>query len=109
MLGLSWLRTTAGPAGSSFGAMASVGSGLVRICAECGVENPGAARFCMGCAARLDASAVERRKLATLVFCDVAGSTALGERLDAEAVRGLMLGYFAEAREVLERHGGTVE
>jgi class 3 adenylate cyclase/tetratricopeptide (TPR) repeat protein len=52
---------------------------------------------------------VERRKLATLVFCDVAGSTALAHSTDPEAVRGLMLSYFADAREVLERHGGTVE
>jgi class 3 adenylate cyclase/tetratricopeptide (TPR) repeat protein len=52
---------------------------------------------------------VERRKLVTLVFCDVAGSTALGHRTDPEAVRGLMLSYFADAREVLEHHGGTVE
>src|SRR5262245_42854428 len=87
----------------------AVGSELVRICTECGVESPGGARFCMGCGTALTAPAVERRKLATLVFCDVTGSTALGERLDPEAIRGLMLSYFAEAREVLERHGGTVE
>jgi class 3 adenylate cyclase/tetratricopeptide (TPR) repeat protein len=57
----------------------------------------------------LAAPAVERRKLATLVFCDVAGSTALGHDTDPEAVRELMLSYFADAREVLEGHGGTVE
>jgi class 3 adenylate cyclase/tetratricopeptide (TPR) repeat protein len=43
------------------------------------------------------------------VFCDVAGSTALGHSTDPEAVRGLMLSYFGVAREVLEGHGGTVE
>jgi class 3 adenylate cyclase len=45
----------------------------------------------------------------TVVFSDIAGSTALGERLDAESLRGLMSRYFAEMRAVLERHGGTVE
>ena len=52
---------------------------------------------------------MERRKLATLVFCDLSGSTALGEHVDAEAVRSLMLSYFHEMRAALERHGGTVE
>ena len=79
------------------------------MCATCGTENPLGNRFCGSCGAALAAPAVERRKLATLVFCDVAGSTALGHNTDPEAVRGLMLSYFADAREVLEHHGGTVE
>ena len=49
------------------------------------------------------------RKTVTVVFCDVARSTALGERLDAESLRGVMGRYFEEMRAVLERHGGTVE
>ena len=57
----------------------------------------------------LAAPAAERRKLATLVFCDLSGSTAMGERVDAETVRSLMLSYFHEMRGALERHGGTVE
>ncbi|HEX6724571.1 MAG TPA: adenylate/guanylate cyclase domain-containing protein [Gaiella sp.] len=63
----------------------------------------------MDCGAALTAAAPERWKLATLVFCDLSGSTAMGERLDAEAVRSLMLSYFHEMRGALERHGGTVE
>ena len=51
----------------------------------------------------------EVRKPATIVFIDVTGSTALGERLDPERVRRLMQTYFASAREILERHGGSVE
>ena len=64
---------------------------------------------CGYCGASLAAPAAERRKLATLVFCDMSGSTAMGERVDAETVRGLMLSYFHEMRAALERHGGTVE
>lgn len=45
----------------------------------------------------------------TLVFCDVAGSTPLGERLDPETLRGVWSRYHEAAREVLERHGGTIE
>ncbi len=44
-----------------------------------------------------------------MLFCDVAGSTGLGERLDAESVREMMLRYFDEMRQAVERHGGTVE
>jgi len=49
------------------------------------------------------------RKTVTVVFTDVAGSTAMGERLDPETVRQIMGRYFAAMREVIERHGGTVE
>jgi class 3 adenylate cyclase/tetratricopeptide (TPR) repeat protein len=45
----------------------------------------------------------------TVVFCDVTGSTSLGERLDPESLRGVMSRYFDVARVALERHGGTVE
>jgi class 3 adenylate cyclase/tetratricopeptide (TPR) repeat protein len=49
------------------------------------------------------------RKTVTVVFTDVAGSTALGERRDPEIVRRVMTRYFAAMRDVVERHGGTVE
>jgi len=49
------------------------------------------------------------RRQVTILFADVAGSTALGEAHDAEAVREVMGRYFALARAAIERHGGTVE
>jgi class 3 adenylate cyclase len=49
------------------------------------------------------------RKTVSIVRCDVTGSTALGERLDAEVLRGVMSRYFDEMRTVIERYGGTVE
>jgi class 3 adenylate cyclase/tetratricopeptide (TPR) repeat protein len=52
---------------------------------------------------------VKARKTVTALFADVAGSTALGERLDPEALREVMSRYFDQARVVIERHGGTVE
>ncbi len=45
----------------------------------------------------------------TIVFCDLSGSTSLGERLDPESVRRMITRYFDTMREALERHGGTVE
>jgi predicted ATPase/class 3 adenylate cyclase len=51
----------------------------------------------------------EVRKTVTVVFCDVSGSTSMGERLDPESLRRVMTRYFEEMRSVLEAHGGTVE
>jgi class 3 adenylate cyclase/tetratricopeptide (TPR) repeat protein len=52
---------------------------------------------------------IERRKLATLLFCDLVGSTEFGERVDPEAVRDVMSEYFSRLGGAIERHGGTVE
>ena len=51
----------------------------------------------------------QKRKTVTVLFCDVTGSTALGERLDPESFRQVMRRYFDAARRVIEHHGGTVE
>ena len=51
----------------------------------------------------------ETRKVVTILFADVKGSTAIGERLDPEAVRRVLSTFYTSAREALERHGGTVE
>jgi class 3 adenylate cyclase len=51
----------------------------------------------------------EVRKTDTVVFCDVSGSTSMGERLDPETLRRVMTRYFEAMRSVLEAHGGTVE
>ena len=79
-------------------------------CANCGTENPNEARFCMSCAAPLTVvQAREQRKVVTVLFCDLVGSTALGESTDPEALRARMRRYFEDLRVILERHGGTVE
>jgi hypothetical protein len=69
---------------------------LVTICAKCGSENPRRANFCLQCGAALAQAqrAPDQRKTVTIVFADVTGSTALGERLDAEARRGILNRYF---------------
>ncbi len=79
-----------------------------RVCErECAEEF----KFCPHCGAPVDAVEPlrESRKVVTVVFCDVSGSTALGERLDPESLRRVMAGYFSAMRQVIERHGGTVE
>ncbi len=81
-------------------------------CSTCGHENREGARFCEACGAGLagaPAAGGEQRKRVTVLFSDVTGSTALGERLDPESLRAVMARYFDLARQVVERHGGTVE
>ncbi len=81
-------------------------------CAQCGRANPSEARFCSACGAPLTAdpdTTREVRKTVTVLFCDVVGSTELGERFDPEVVRGVMSRFYAAIRAPVERHGGTVE
>jgi class 3 adenylate cyclase/tetratricopeptide (TPR) repeat protein len=54
-------------------------------------------------------SARRGRKTVTVVFADVTGSTALGEKVDPETLQAVLARYFDEMRAVIERHGGTVE
>src|SRR3989442_14187022 len=51
----------------------------------------------------------EERRLVTILFSDVAGSTALGEELDPEDLRALLGRYYAIAKDVVAEHGGTLE
>jgi class 3 adenylate cyclase/tetratricopeptide (TPR) repeat protein len=51
----------------------------------------------------------EQRKTVTVVFCDVTGSTELGESTDPEALRALLARYFERMKAIVESHGGTVE
>src|SRR5437016_5617745 len=81
-------------------------------CPSCGEENPDRARFCLNCATPLASAATaagEVRKTVTVLFADVVSSTSRGERTDPESTRRLLGRYFGEIRQVVERHGGTVE
>jgi len=49
------------------------------------------------------------RKVVTVLFCDVVGSTALGESVDPEALQGLLARYFERMKAIVESHGGSVE
>ena len=81
------------------------------VCAKCGQDHPDIARFCLACGAALVAPepAAEERKLVTVLFCDIVGSTAKAEQLDPEDVRARLAPYYERVRAELERFGGTVE
>src|SRR3954447_21163787 len=80
-------------------------------CPSCGSTNTAGAKFCSECGARLAPAArpVEERKVVSVVFCDLVGSTARAEQSDPEDVRAELSSYHARVRSELERHGGTVE
>src|SRR2546426_12088003 len=81
------------------------------VCTQCRYEAAEAFKFCPECGAAAGASAPprEQRKVVSVLFCDVTGSTALGESVDPEALRGLLARYFEQMKAIVERHGGSVE
>ena len=113
----------------------SCGSALRPVCASCGAENPPEARFCIECGTQLSsaeakASATaeaaaaaaaaaapaapgeappEERRQATVVFADLSGYTAAAERMDPEAVTGLVDRNLRRLGEEIERFGGTID
>ncbi|MGH2507713.1 MAG: adenylate/guanylate cyclase domain-containing protein, partial [Ktedonobacteraceae bacterium] len=54
-------------------------------------------------------TAPEERRVVTVMFADITGSTPLADRLDPEDMRAILVGYFNLMTEQIRRHGGTVE
>jgi len=81
----------------------------VAACPACGKELPGEFPFCPHCGAALNSEGREQRKTVTVLFCDLTGSTELGESTDPEALRALLARYFERMKRIVESHGGTVE
>lgn len=79
-------------------------------CPRCGGETPDARRFCCDCGSRLDAGApLDEIRTVTVLFADVAGSTAASARLGLEAVKVMMDRVFEVLYQVILQHGGTVD
>jgi class 3 adenylate cyclase/tetratricopeptide (TPR) repeat protein len=82
----------------------------MKNCPNCGRDNADDASFCSGCGTALSGVVQrEERKVVTVLFCDLVGSTARAEQLDPEDVRALLSRYHEHVRRELERFGGTVE
>jgi hypothetical protein len=75
-------------------------------CPSCSQESPAGFRFCGNCGATVVEAEPPRevRKVVSVVFCDLSGSTAL-DGTDPEALRATMRGYYDEMRTILERPG----
>jgi class 3 adenylate cyclase/tetratricopeptide (TPR) repeat protein len=108
------------------------GGPLPAACAQCGHENPSGSAFCNRCGAPCAGAAPERdpraytprnlaerilqsrsalegeRKHVTILFCDLADSTPLAERIGPEAMHEIMDRCFAVILEQVHRYEGTV-
>ena len=79
------------------------------ICSVCGTTNPDDARFCLRCGNALAGRATEgERRIVTMLFCDVVGSTAMAERLDPEAWTEIMNEVFELLMAPIRRYEGTL-
>ncbi len=97
------------------------GSALVVVCPACASPNAPDSKFCGECGAALGTSAAPavptvapstpstERRLVSVLFADLVGSTNLADGRDPEEVRDLLSRYFDAARETIERYGGLVE
>jgi class 3 adenylate cyclase len=94
------------------------GTALAQWCPACGAETPPGAAFCSACGASLHGAATtrrtvvgdrEERRVVTVLFADLAGSTAIGERIDPEELRVLQAELFELVNSEIERFGGLTE
>lgn len=77
-------------------------------CPSCGSEVPGGARFCPECGHAVAGRGDERR-VATVLFADLAGFTGLSEALDPEHLKNLVDRCFARLALDVTNHGGRVD
>src|SRR2546423_5489499 len=82
----------------------------MNICASCGAPLPETARFCPTCAGRVEARPDEsERKVATVIFADLVGSTELGAAQEPERTRALLDRFYDAMATEIDTAGGTVE
>src|SRR5712692_10170257 len=86
---------------------ARCGSSLASRCSSCGAELEASAQFCTSCgAAVVAAPAAGVLKVVSVLFSDLAGSTALQEALDAESVRRVMASFYEVMSGAIARYEG---
>jgi class 3 adenylate cyclase len=83
----------------------------MHTCPACGAALPDGARFCPTCAAAVEPERPDERerKLATVLFADLVGSTELGASQDPERIRAVLERFYDAMAAEVETAGGTVE
>jgi class 3 adenylate cyclase len=77
---------------------------------QCGVELPAQARFCLSCGAPVrSVASTEERKVATVLFADLVGSTELGHSQDPERTRAMLERFYEAMAAEIAAAGGTIE
>jgi class 3 adenylate cyclase/tetratricopeptide (TPR) repeat protein len=108
------------PSGAKF--CMECGTPVQAGCSGCGAPLVSGAKFCMECGRPASGEqraeprttppstqSVAERRVTSVLFGDLVGFTPMAESRDPEEVREILSRYFAEARTVVERYGGTVE
>lgn len=75
-------------------------------CGRCGEPLPESARFCPSCGLPIGGPTVEERRVVTVVFTDLVGSTALSSQIDPEVYREVIAAYYQLVTEELESFRG---
>lgn len=102
----------------SAGYCINCGEKLETACRQCGQPLPAQARFCDGCGYRVKDGAgtgpsahavASERKLATVMFSDLTGYTAMSERLDPEEVKDIINRIFGETGRIISKYDGVID
>ncbi len=105
------------PAGAKF--CANCGKPQRPACPHCGTPVPEGAKFCANCGAPVAVLgparaepgvvlAAESRRVVTVIFADLVGSTGLTERLDPEEARDVVAKFYRVVQQAVERFDGQV-
>jgi class 3 adenylate cyclase/tetratricopeptide (TPR) repeat protein len=78
-------------------------------CTRCGASLPPNARFCPNCGLPTPLEGGEERKIVSVLFADLADSTALAARLDPERFREIMSAFYEMATNELSSLRGRAE
>lgn len=83
------------------------GNGAISVASA--VPGSAAAQADAASAAPHTVEETEQRRIVTVLFADLANSTALAESLDAEEMRAILADFFGAMSREIHRHGGSVE
>jgi len=79
-------------------------------CPACGEQNPEGARFCSACGTALTVeSAVEERRVVSVLFVDLVDFTSRSDQADPEDVRAMLVPFDTRVKSEIESFGGVVE